>query len=389
MNQINSQRIRQIAGFTLLELLVGMAITAITSTLAMQAILQIGKTFNEDQKTVANGQKMSSVLEIIGREIRQAGEYLPESDFPMIQVTPRGTKGASIVVYRATSNPVNICRQYNVGLLTSEFVFATDKSVVGAPNVANPVCTVETTYLAAPTDIFPLEQKNGWITPRSLSSISIGSNPVLLGAIYNSSSRSLQPFVYTGEEKIVGGSLTLKIKTVDFTPTSNITIGSTAYLVEKREYLVCGNNLIVRSNSTVQAASVATGVDPSAADPACKAPIPASDPTATVDTVATNIEKLNISMITRAIATTASPNPASEIKAENASFPIPPTSPISGDERIWQNIQGIKINLKPLDPLGKSTGNAIGRNASSLSADDIAKFSSEGTFYPRNVLSSK
>jgi prepilin-type N-terminal cleavage/methylation domain-containing protein len=392
--KINFRRIKDPEGFTLLELLVGTAITGIISTLALQVVIQISKSFNEDQKNVANSQKMSSILEIVGREIRQAGELIPEPNFPMIRVTPRGTKGASIIMYRAISDPVNICQNYANGAFTSEFVFATDKSAASAPNVTNPFCTVETTDLAAPGDIFPLRQKDGWITPRSQSTRFIAGNSVLFGVIYDNGSQSIQPFVYTGEEKIAGGSLNLKIKTVNFKPTSDIKIANTAYLVEKKEYLLCGNDLIVRTDSIVEAAPIVTPtVTPSPTDPACGAVNTGTDPTAIVDTIATNIDRLNISMITRDIPTGATPNPSAEYKNENASFPILPTSPTSSDGRNWQNIQGIRINIMAIDPLGKQGGNILGRNVNNLSPSEkekaIAKFSAEGTFYPRNVLSSR
>lgn len=60
-------RCNQVEGTTLLELMVGMAITTVVIGLAMQALVRTQSSFSTDQKKVENGQKMLSVLEIVGR----------------------------------------------------------------------------------------------------------------------------------------------------------------------------------------------------------------------------------------------------------------------------------------------------------------------------------
>jgi prepilin-type N-terminal cleavage/methylation domain-containing protein len=391
-------------GFTLVEMLVGMALTSILGIIATQAIVSISKNFTQDQNTTANSQKMSLVLEIIGREIRQAGEFVTDDDFPVIQVKPRGTKGASIIIYRAISEPIYLCRQYTTGATVTELTFATDRLAAGAPNASNPACTVETADLRAPADTFTGKKIDGWITPRTNSTTLIGATRVLPGAIYDSRTKSIIPFIYSGEQKTnstIGGSLTLQVRTSSFTsarvidPLLNnaIAIGNTAYLVQKREYLLCGTSLMVRTDSNIEAAAITNpATAPSNADPACLAVNNATDPTASVDTVATGIDTLNITMVTRLPDLTAPQDPAN---AKNAAFPILPlTPPVSpSNERTWQHIQGVNIDIRSLDPLGSQTGSAFGRNVNSLSQPEkdkaIASFSTQGTFYPRNVLSTR
>jgi prepilin-type N-terminal cleavage/methylation domain-containing protein len=388
-------------GFTLVEMLVGMALTSILAIIATQAITSVSKNFTQDQNTTANSQKMSLVLEIIGREIRQAGEFVVDDDFPVIQVKPRGTKGASIIIYRAISEPIYLCKQYTTGASVTELTFASDRLAAGAINASNPACTVETTDLRAPADIFPGKKIDGWITPRTNSTTLIGATPVLPGAIYDTKTKSIIPFIYSGEQKTtstVGGSLTLQVKTTSFTSTkivdpllnNAIAVGNTAYLVQKREYLVCGTSLMVRTDSNIEAAVITNPATvPSNADPACQAANNATDPTASVDTVATSIDTLNITMVTRLTDLEASQDPAN---SKNAAFPIPPV-PNASSERTWQHIQGVAVDIRSLDPLGSQTGSVFGRNINSLSATEkakaIADFSTQGTFYPRNVLSTR
>jgi prepilin-type N-terminal cleavage/methylation domain-containing protein len=375
----------QAGGFTLIELLIGMAITSIISVVAIQIITQISKSFNEDQKTTINGQKMSSVLEIIGREIRQAGESVVETNFPTIQVRERGDKGASIIVYRALSEPVTLCQGYAAGTTNiTELIFATDKSAPAAINAAKPFCTVEAAE--AGTEIFPPSRKEGWIDKRLKSPLTISSKEALFGGIYSITTKALKTFVYTSESKVVSaspsGSLVLKVGISSIISTPEIKVEDIAYLLEKKEYLVCGNELKVRTNSLVESASF-TGAA-SATDPACADAITSSDPTGYVETVATNIDKLDITMITRPTSTTATPAPASTTQTKNKDFPITLSPDLT-----WQNIEGIKVNVLALDPLRKQGSNPTGRTSSSLSAKDIAAFSAEGNFYPRNALSSK
>jgi prepilin-type N-terminal cleavage/methylation domain-containing protein len=372
-------------GFTLIELLVGMAITSIISVMAIQIVTQISKSFDEDQKSTINGQKMSSILEIIGREIRQAGESVVETNFPTIQVRERGNKGTSIIVYRALSEPITLCKGYAAGTTNiTELIFATDKSALGAINAAKPFCTVEAAEAGA--EIFPPSRKEGWIDKRLKSPLTISGNRALFGGIYSITNKSLKTFIYTSESKVASalpsGSLVLKAGISSITSTPEIKIEDIAYLLEKKEYLVCGNELKVRTNSLVESTSF-TGIA-SDTDPACADAITSSDPTGSVETVATNIDKLEITMVTRPTATTAIPAPASTTQPKNKDFPITLSPDLT-----WQNIEGIKVNILALDPLRKQGSNPTGRISSSLSAKDIAAFSAEGNFYPRNALSSR
>jgi prepilin-type N-terminal cleavage/methylation domain-containing protein len=374
-HKLNSFQNYRVQGFTLLELLTGMTITTVVAGLALQALVRTQGSFTEDQKKIESGQKMSSVLEIIGREVRQAGELIVEPNYPTVVVKPRGARGASIILYRAVSEPVFICKDYPAAAAIDGFLFAIDNKVA----TPDPSCNKPPSDIASFADVFPPNQQTGWVETRNLSTTRVAANPVVLGTIYDVATQSVQPFVYNGESSpayTAGGSLNLKIGTVSFAPPAPINIGNTAYIVIKKEYLVCSNELRVRTNSKVEA--TAGGGD---ADPACTAPNATTDPTATLDTVATNIEKLDITMVTRLVPTNAVPNPPAETQALNAAFPIMiVTSP-----RGWHNIQGVTIQVKGIDPLG--------RNLASLPALERQRieqsFSSQGNFYPRNALSAK
>jgi prepilin-type N-terminal cleavage/methylation domain-containing protein len=352
-------------GFSLIELVVTMAITSIVIALISQSLLQIQNSFSKDQKRVSANQKMSSVLEIIGREIRQAGELITDTDFPTVQVIPLSTDAnppVSLIVYRAISNPISMCTTHADNAVVNRLFFAVDTAV-------NLTCQVLPASVAA-GNTFPVEQQAGWINQRTAAGGSalgmIANNPVLPVG----SPRVFRPFIYNSELSTPGiNSLNLSIEISPITTTGTINIANSAYLVVKKEYLICQSDLIVRINSNVES---------TLNNPACDDPNPTSDPTGRKVTVATNIASMNINMITRTRPTSDVPNPVTDDlngsddgpgNGNNIAFPM--TAPI----RNWQSIQGVVVNIVSANP---GTGN---------NAPD--SFSSQGTFYPRNALSTR
>jgi prepilin-type N-terminal cleavage/methylation domain-containing protein len=351
-------------GFSLIELIVTMAISSMVIALVSQLLLQTQNSFSKDQKRVSTNQKMSSVLEIIGREIRQAGELITDPDFPTIKVTPLSTGSnppVSLIVYRAISNPISMCTAHANNTTVNRLFFAID-------TVTNPTCRVLPASVAA-GDTFPTEQQDGWISQRTAAGGRIfgmvANNPLPVG-----SPRVFRPFLYDNELSAPGAnSLNLSIGISPIVTTGTINIADSAYLVVKKEYLICESDLVVRINSSVES---------TLNNPACADPNPTSDPTGRKVTVATNITNMNINMITRLRPTPNTPDPVSDDlngitdgpgNGNNLEFPM--TNPI----RNWQSIQGVVVNIISADP-------GVVNNPSD-------RFSSQGTFYPRNALSTR
>jgi prepilin-type N-terminal cleavage/methylation domain-containing protein len=359
---------KQNKGFSLVELIVGMSITTLIVALASQALISTQNSFTKDQKKVENGQKISSILEIVGREIRQAGELIVDADFPTIKVKQLASGKASLIIYRAISEPVSLCRAYSAGVQVPSpgLLFAVDQ-------VTNNPCKV-----ANVTPYVPSTQQTDWITKRN------NAGGQLFGVV--NSSGTAQPFTYNSESFATGtNSMNLAIGILPFTPSQPISLNNSVYLVIKKEYMICEDtvtlrkDLMVRVNSNIESTSVA--------NQACNAPNLTTDPTAILDTVATNVSSLDINMITRPTPDTTTPDPAPDNAAGNGvNLEFPTTTPL----RNWQNIQGIIVKIKSVDPLASGI---IGRNVNTLTVAEKerieASFSSQGTFYPRNALSSR
>lgn len=343
-------------GFTLIELVVSIAISSIVIGLSMSALVQTQNSFAKDQGRVAANQKLSTVLELIGREIRQAGELVVDPSFPTIQV--KKLNGAangpvSLIVYRSIGDPITMCRAYTAGTTVAELVFASDPAPNTNCQVAKPATpTVANTFSPKQMD---------WVNIRAAA-----PGGKSFGVVGNSANKIYVPFVFSSESAVAGTStMNLTMGTDSFIPTDAsgsqraIAVGDSAYVVSKKEYLICNNNLVVRTNSRIES---------SVGSPACAAINTSTDPTGSYDVMATNVTGLTINMVTRPIPTPDIPNPPTDAdNGNNAVFPLA--------TRDWQNIKGVVVDIELEIP---DTGQT-----------PPPRVVAQSTFYPRNALSTR
>jgi prepilin-type N-terminal cleavage/methylation domain-containing protein len=101
-------------GFTLIELIVGLSIMVIVGGLAMNALIQASTSFNKDKRSIDSNQNMSTILEMIGNDIKQSGENINDANFPAIEfkiATEAGLKSGSskVIIRRALITPLTLC----------------------------------------------------------------------------------------------------------------------------------------------------------------------------------------------------------------------------------------------------------------------------------------
>jgi prepilin-type N-terminal cleavage/methylation domain-containing protein len=114
-------------GFTLLELLVGLILMSVVGGLAMNAFVQANTSFEKDKKNIDTSQDLSAVLEIVGNDIRQAGENINDGSFPAIEFKvadavndPDLVPGSSkIIIRRAVSLPMTLCQNITAAMATT------------------------------------------------------------------------------------------------------------------------------------------------------------------------------------------------------------------------------------------------------------------------------
>jgi hypothetical protein len=354
-------------GFTLLEMIIGIALTVSVSGLALAALSNAERGFSKDKNVIEGGQKLSSVIDILGRDITQAGEEINDPRFPVIQVIPDGVNGSRIIIYRGLEASLSLCSSLplsnalTAGTSTNSLPLTSTNDGVKLENsscIPAPAPTADPAAPLAPipAPAYPNNVKD-WSDQRTAKG---GSLP----AFIHDGLGNIQLVNLIGETNAASfqglGSMTV----APFTPSVNFPNRSTLNLVEKREYLICTTNgikeLKVRINSSTEGSCNTTGAD-------------ADTTTFPFKTIATNITRLSISTPTGAV-TVPVPGappvvlvPADLTPSPDALFP-----PASGNKS-WRNLRGIVVNITALNP-----------DASDISAPSI---SASGRFYPRNIQS--
>jgi prepilin-type N-terminal cleavage/methylation domain-containing protein len=147
--QIFSKIHKSSRGFTLLELIAGLSIMLIVGSLALNAFVNANAGVSKDKKSIESSQNMSVILEMIGTDIKQAGENISDNSFPTIEFTlatasdPTLTTGSSkIIIRRAVSNALTLCQSIpaNTNPSSTTTLTVADNS----PSVTDPNCNVGT-----------------------------------------------------------------------------------------------------------------------------------------------------------------------------------------------------------------------------------------------------
>jgi prepilin-type N-terminal cleavage/methylation domain-containing protein len=126
-------------GFTLIELIVGMVILVSIIGLAMNAFISASSDFNKDKKTIDSSQSLSAVLELIGSDIRQAGEQINDAKFPVIKIEEDSSstsipKSSKITVRRALSTPLTLCETITDTSTTTKTTLVVADNSLGTSN---------------------------------------------------------------------------------------------------------------------------------------------------------------------------------------------------------------------------------------------------------------
>jgi prepilin-type N-terminal cleavage/methylation domain-containing protein len=140
-------------GFTLLELLVGLIIMSVVGGMAMSAFVNTSASFQKDKKNIDSNQNLSAVLDIIGTDIRQAGEGINDGNFPVIEfsldpfnttantaanaINPQAS--SRITIRKAVAPSLTLCETIaaNVSTLPTTLIVA-DSTITTPVNVCNP-----------------------------------------------------------------------------------------------------------------------------------------------------------------------------------------------------------------------------------------------------------
>jgi Tfp pilus assembly protein PilW len=345
-------------GFTLAELIVGMIITTITLGLAFAAFESASKSYSNDKVRVDTGQSLTAVLDLIGTDIKQAGEQIGNSSFPTIKISDGGK---TITIRKALSDALPLCQSLS----------ATDPLLTTANTTTNVLISdgsIPTATAAGCSSVVPPAlpaSVSDWQTART----ELGGTGRVALVKQNGQTKILD---YTGEvqdsDYTTSKKYRLSLKNTQLTDISGANIspatienpvttavvsyaaGDSLYLIEERTYRYHVNpsdpndvRLLLRVNGGSEQILIA-GL------------------------------KTNGFSVAANVTSPASPSPT--IVSETT-FPNP--SPTSNPNINWKKIVGVNVSIEVQKPSSCTANTLQG------CADD--DFKTSGTFYPRNVMS--
>jgi prepilin-type N-terminal cleavage/methylation domain-containing protein len=350
-------------GFTLVELIVGMAITTLISGLALTFFVNASNMFRSDRNNIETNQNLSAILDLIGSDIKQAGEFITESNFPVIQISqaPGKPNVSKIIIRRALTDSLPLCADVALNATPTRIVVA-DSTPVVPPTPALPSTCIQTPGTSSLPNLpiglrtwrdLRCKVDNPNSSPTNGDYCNGNSSEVLRGALANQNG-GIRTFNYTSETQATGNNkYEVTITNMSADSTNNYTTrDSSVYLIDERIYELDANTGEIKLS--------VNGGQP--------------------NTLIRGIEKFRVSTKIYKDPTerTIDPTPISNCGTGETERQY---MCIFNDGKVdnWKNIAGIRVQLEAKD-LG-------GKTSDQLNEKEKAKLSSGAEFFPRNIMS--
>jgi hypothetical protein len=390
-------------------LLVGLVIMSIVGGLALNSLVEAGKGYSNDKRNIESSQNLSAVLEMVGNDIKQAGEQITENTFPVVSIEPNTDAGSmsgssKITIRRALAPRLSLCEPIaaatsgKTSLIVAERDSSLTTATLGCDIVAGTTTTTNATVLlpsaTTATTLTPaVTRQNSLMTARNtrcqLDEPNINYTSFPSTTDFCQSTKPTAPaidrervraamvdaagvmwmFDYLDDSVVTSGTITRHIMSIgQVNPTTQVVspaiattvaypLNTAIYLIEERIYSLDTNgNLQLRRDGETTPQTLISGID-----------------------------KFNISVklysntTTKAIATspanacTVAQDPDASTSPEYACSFMP-----SGTYN-WKTLAGIKVKLQ-------AKYDSTGRNATPTQTD-LDKLTARAEFFPRNVLS--
>ncbi len=149
----------------------------------MKAFVNANSDFNKDKKSIETNQNLSTVLELIGNDIKQAGENINDNKFPTVEFriadgteSPALKSGSSkMIIRRALSEPLTLCQAIaaNTDPATTLSLVVADNTPATVTTSAN--CNVGTLssrlFAARPNQLYELTATTDPVPTPALSPV--------------------------------------------------------------------------------------------------------------------------------------------------------------------------------------------------------------------------
>ncbi len=385
-------------GFTLIELMVGLIIMVLIGGFAMNAFIEASTTFSKDKKNIDSSQNLSAILEMIGNDIKQSGEQINDTRFPVVEIEPNTDVGSmsgssKITVRRALTTAMTLCEDItNTDTNTKVTLTVADNSLLGIANcnagtllVGTLTATTLPTPITRPTALrdarnyrCKLDDINADYTS-TITDFCNGNAQEKVLAAMSDGVGNVRIFQYTNDTEITANTkyqITIaNLQTSKPLSTATYTSGTTPiYLVEERIYTLKSNGDFQLARDGGDAQTLIKGIklfNVSArvyGDKTTKQS-DAIDPASAIAGT-TNV----LPLIRRCDAATPY-----YICNFNTYRPLGAGTPPTIDD--WKTLQGIKVSLQAkYDATGRGT-------EANANPKDIERLTAVAEFFPRNVLS--
>ena len=224
-------------GFTVVELLVSMAMGLILLTMIMQTTMANRNLYSHDVVRTRISQDIRSSLDILGQNIREAGENLTKT-FPAVEITDGASGGPDEIIVRRNllDEVLKVCTAITAGSTTTQIYFANSSAISGCDYASNTHNFTEWhNYRLAD----PSHQVKAYI--------------------YDSGTRLGEWFTHTGETGT--GTQYYISRSAGAWTNSYTTTSSAVYLVEEWKFKVASNTLqLIVDNDTSNTMNVAFGI---------------------------------------------------------------------------------------------------------------------------------
>jgi type II secretory pathway pseudopilin PulG len=301
-----ANKIKSNAGFTLIELIVSIAISMIIISVILSSVTKAIKEAKEDREKISTTNALSGVLQAIGNDIKAAGESVDDDIFPVITFNNTAKSSSvktldlwngerktielietnRIIIRRAILKPLTLCQQINnndiIGNGTLNYsqngiIVATDDTTIDHPGCRPTPLQSDSTI----TPVFPQALRNIrdyrckfaiTLNPNTLDGCHTedsGNNsyPIASALMSNKAGKYNTFAIYDEQLKSITQGKEYKI----FASTAgspegkkaiaDYPIGSSIYIIEKREYAIDNMGNINLYVNDLRIRSVASNIE--------------------------------------------------------------------------------------------------------------------------------
>jgi prepilin-type N-terminal cleavage/methylation domain-containing protein len=109
-------------GFTLVELVTSLAVIGLVGSLALNAFNYAQKSYNDDKTSNEDGSNITAGIDLVGNNIKQAGEGINDPKFPVLELQQNGDSSILTTRRNLGDESLPICQNIVSGTSTTSII---------------------------------------------------------------------------------------------------------------------------------------------------------------------------------------------------------------------------------------------------------------------------